>query len=172
MNLDFLESRRVALQAGCDSAKDQTERNRLGQFATPPLLAVEILRHGLALLDKREDLRFLDPAVGTGSFFSALLKLASPRRISRAVGFEIDPIYAKPARNLWKDAGLEVRATDFTKAMPPERDAEKFTLLICNPPYVRHHHLDSDEKHRLRLASQHACGAHIQGLAGLYCYFM
>lgn len=172
MSLELLETRRVALQADCDSTKDQLERNRLGQFATPPPLAVEILRHGLSLLSKGEDVRFLDPAVGTGSFFSALLKTARIRRIAQAVGFEIDPLYAKPARDLWTKSGLEVRAADFTKATAPESDGEKFNLLICNPPYVRHHHLDADEKHRLRAVSQRACGAHINGLAGLYCYFM
>ena len=37
------EERRLAVQAELDAAKDQTERNRMGQFATPTELAVQIL---------------------------------------------------------------------------------------------------------------------------------
>jgi len=44
--------------------------------------------------------------------------------------------------------------------------------LICNPPYVRHHHLHNGEKTRLQLRTQAASGVKISGLAGLYCHFL
>ena len=45
-------------------------------------------------------------------------------------------------------------------------------LLICNPPYVRHHHIDVHTKAGLRHRTERACGVKTNGLAGLYCYFM
>jgi adenine-specific DNA-methyltransferase len=172
MNLDILENQRLAQQTECDRTKQQSERNRLGQFATPTKLAREMLAYGLGLLESKSAVRFLDPALGTGAFFSALLRTIKSRCLSRAVGFEIDSLYADGAKKLWRGKGLEVRIEDFTKVKSPESETDKFNFVICNPPYVRHHHLGPDDKSRLRATVQAACGAHINGLAGLYCYFL
>ena len=67
--------------------------------------------------------------------------------------------------------GLDIRIGDFTQAEPPEDDG-RFNLLICNPPYVRHHHIVNDEKQRLKACARDASGIEINGLAGLYCYFL
>lgn len=165
------EARRLALQAKLDARKEAAERNRLGQFATPTRLAVAMLRYAKAQLGKCEKVRFIDPAIGTGSFYSALLEVFPKTRIGAAVGYEIDPHYGVPAAELWRDTGLDIRLEDFTRAEAPE-DAGKFDLLICNPPYVRHHHIINDEKQRLKMRTQEACGIKISGLAGLYCYFL
>ena len=45
-------------------------------------------------------------------------------------------------------------------------------MVICNPPYVRHHHLHNGEKTRLQLRTQQAIGIKMSGLAGLYCHFL
>jgi adenine-specific DNA-methyltransferase len=37
---------------------------------------------------------------------------------------------------------------------------------------VRHHHIAADQKERLREACRHICGGRIDGLSGLYCYFI
>lgn len=165
------EARRLALQAKLDARKEAAERNRLGQFATPTRLAVAMLRYAKAQLGKCGKVRFIDPAIGTGSFYSALLEVFPKNRIGAAVGYEIDPHYGVPAAELWRDTGLDIRLEDFTRAEAPE-DAGKFDLLICNPPYVRHHHIINDEKQRLKMRTQEACGIKISGLAGLYCYFL
>ena len=52
------------------------------------------------------------------------------------------------------------------------RHSDRFNLLICNPPYVRHHYILNGEKSRLQNATESACGVRITGLAGLYCYFL
>ncbi len=82
------EQERVALQASLDAKKTQAERNRLGQFATPTALAEDILRYAGALLPPATKVRFLDPAIGTGSFYSALLRvfLVGDQSRPRAVG--------------------------------------------------------------------------------------
>ncbi len=165
------EARRLALQDELDAKKEAAERNRMGQFATPTQLAVDILRYARAQLGNSAKVRFIDPAIGTGAFYSALLDVFTEERIAAAVGYEIDPHYGAPAATLWGDTGLEFRLEDFTRAAAPP-DAAKFDLLICNPPYVRHHHIINGEKQRLRLRTLDVCGVEIDGLAGLYCYFL
>ena len=161
-----IEQQRLALQSTLDAKKTQIERNRLGQFATPTLLAQEIIGHATTLVPKGENVRFLDPAIGTGAFYSALLN-AYPN-ITEALGFEIDPHYGEPTVQLWRNHGLTIKGMDFTQAMPEAR----FNLIVCNPPYVRHHHLQNSEKLRLQLCTQEASGMKLSGLAGLYCHFL
>lgn len=166
------EQGRLSLQTRLDAMKSQAERNRLGRFATPTSLARDILRFGVALLGEKKPIRFLDPALGTGSFFSALLNTVAESHIEVAKGFELDTHYGEPAREFWRDTRLNLDLLDFTQASPPREEAERFNLLICNPPYVRHHHLVNGEKPRLQAVARTACGVHIAGLAGLYCYFL
>ena len=167
-----LESTRLAVQSQLDSIKTQAERNKRGQFATPTALAAEILEYAHSLLPPRLKIRFLDPAIGTGSFYSALLSRFAPSRIVRAVGYEIDPRYGRAADQLWRDTSLTVHLSDFTAATPPQAETDKFNLLICNPPYVRHHHLMRADKVRLQQAVEHTAGLRLSGLTGLYGYFV
>lgn len=167
-SIDSIEKQRLALQAEIDGRKTQAERNRLGQFATPTALAVDILQHAASLLPEGKEVHFLDPTIGTGAFYSALRKVFPKKRIGEAVGFEIDPLYGEPASALWADFGLTVKLTDFTREEP----SPSFNLVICNPPYVRHHHLQNGDKARLQLRTQTAIGIRISGLAGLYCHFL
>lgn len=163
------ETRRLSVQANLDICKTALERNKLGQFATPTLLAREMLAYGLGLMPEGQKVNFLDPAIGTGSFYSALLETIGNRPVVTAKGYEIDPHYSEPARKLWDGHGLHIELADFTQAKPP---SSGFNLLICNPPYVRHHHLDVNEKRRLQIESKIATGIKLSGLAGLYCHFL
>ena len=163
-----IEKQRVTLQVTLDSEKTQAERNRLGQFATPAALAEDILRYAASLLPSDTIVRFLDPAIGTGSFYSALVKVFPKNRIAEAMGFEIDPHYGKPAEELWRKTGLSLKLANFTYA----ESAPRFNLIICNPPYVRHHHLQNGDKIWLQTRTQQTSGMKISGLAGLYCHFL
>ena len=163
-----LEEQRLGFQAEIDARKSQAERNRLGQFATPTALAIDILKYGATLLQSGEQVRFLDPAIGTGAFYSALQEVFTSSQIAEAVGFEIDPSYGEPASLLWKDSGLVLNLSDFTQAEP----SSQFNLIVCNPPYVRHHHMQEVDKHRLQFRTQKASGMKMSGLAGLYCHFL
>ncbi len=166
-----LEDRRLALQCHLDAGKGQGERNRLGQFATPTKLAVDMLRYARSQLGNSERVRFIDPAIGTGSFYSALLEVFPESWIDAALGYEIDPHYGTPAASLWKETGLDLRLEDFTQVAAPP-NSRKPNLLICNPPYVRHHHIASGEKRRMKAYARAVGGMEISGLAGLYCYFL
>ena len=141
----------------------------MGQFATPPALAHDIVSYGLALLGNSVPLRFLDPAFGTGAFYSALLRCAPAEQIESATGFEIDPHYGVPARDLWKSTPLHLELEDFTRAAAPNA---KSNLIICNPPYVRHHHVGNEDKLRLQALAKRLSGEDLSGLTGLYGYFL
>jgi adenine-specific DNA-methyltransferase len=169
--LTAIEARRVALQDELDGYKTQKERNRLGQFGTPTLLASDVLAYARTLVLAEAPVRFLDPAIGTGAFYAALLRHFPAGQLKVAVGVEIDPHYGNPARALWLDYGLKIELGDFT-AMTPPVAAQRFNLIVCNPPYVRHHHMGVDEKGRLQAATIAASGIRIAGLSGLYCYFL
>jgi hypothetical protein len=166
------ETKRLALQDSLDAEKTQPERNKLGQFATPTALALDILREGKRLVGRSGKVRFLDPAIGTGSFYSAMLSVFPDSRIQWAKGFEIDSHYGTPAVDLWAKNGLEITIADFTRQEPPDTDGDKASLVVCNPPYVRHHHLGAAEKAHLNKATLRASGVHLNGLTGLYCHFL
>lgn len=172
VELNSFEERRIELQNALDSQKSQSERNRYGQFATPPALAREMILFGNRLLPENESIRFLDPAFGTGSFYSALLELIEKERIETAWGIEIDEHYGRPTKALWKDTPIKIKLTDFTAVPSPDREDDKFNFIICNPPYVRHHHIGSSVKERLQAKVLRTCGVRFNGLSGFYCYFM
>jgi adenine-specific DNA-methyltransferase len=163
-----IEGRRQAEQTRLDGLKTAAERNRWGQFATPFELALSLARYAHKTLGEGR-LRFLDPAIGTGSFYSALSQAVPPKTIETANGIEIDPLIAKAAKDLWSKSGLHIVRGDFTKQEPPAR---RFNLILSNPPYVRHHHLEPDEKARLKALLARSLHMEISGLAGLYCYFL
>ncbi|GAB5537375.1 MAG: hypothetical protein Rubg2KO_36240 [Rubricoccaceae bacterium] len=166
------EQRRLAFQRLLDDEKTQQERNQLGQFATPPSLAREILTAARQLVQPDQAVDFLDPAFGTGAFFSALQDVFPPEQRGRCVGIEIDAHYGDPAAELWDHTPLDLRHADFTREPPPESEADRFDLLISNPPYVRHHHLDPTDKKRLVALAQERVGIKPSGLTGLYAHFM
>ena len=71
-----VEIRRQAIQVNLDTRKSAAERNRLGQFATPNELAIDIARYVESVIGKTQsNIRFADPSIGSGSFFSAALSV-------------------------------------------------------------------------------------------------
>lgn len=166
--IDKIESKRLVMQSALEKGKTKEQRNRLGQFATPPLLAQDILNHVKKLLPMERKVRFLDPAFGSGAFYTALHQTFGSKAIAQASAFEIDPYYSVPTQSLWAEHDLNLHHTDFTQAEP----RADFDLVICNPPYVRHHHLPQERKLLLQRNSLRATGLKPSGLAGLYVHFV
>jgi len=108
------EGRRVAVQAELDAERSQAERNRMGQFATPAALARDIAEYAVSLTQPEAPIRFLEPALGSGSFFSALLQSVPAERVESGWGVELDTRFAAAAQRVWGDFGLEVVEGDFT----------------------------------------------------------
>lgn len=67
---------------------------------------------------------------------------------------------------------LNIRHNDFTKIKSPTLNSEKVDFLVCNPPYVRHHHMNKQEKTRLKRLVLKRTDIPLSGLAGLYCYYL
>lgn len=168
-DLDVIEATRVQLQTEIDRSKCIEERRQYGQFATPLELAKEIVSYGLTQL-RDEEISFLEPAFGTGSFYSALLFEANKfgKRLRNAIGVEIDDMFYSAASELWANSNISLLHSDFTTS----NNLATANLLICNPPYVRHHYIDQDKKAKLSALVKAETEISISGLAGLYCYFI
>ncbi|MDR2386884.1 MAG: Eco57I restriction-modification methylase domain-containing protein [Deltaproteobacteria bacterium] len=166
--LEGLETKRLIVQREFEAQKTIEERRKLGQFSTPPELAREIVSFALKNFDLENKIRFFDPAFGTGVFYSALLALTKPENITLATALEIDPVLAKAAANLWHDFNITIVKADFTQSDP----IDKYNLIICNPPYVRHHLIDPDQKNLIRQRTKLISGINFSGLAFLYCHFL
>ena len=168
----LIEETRVRHQFRLDSLRTAEHRNKFGQHATPTELAEDILRCSETLLPPDEFVRFMDPAFGTGSFYSALERTIPSHRIVRATGYEIDPSFEEIARKLWPETRLEIHLKDFTLVDVPNGTNLKSNLIVCNPPYVRHHHIEREKKAYLQKRVKEKTGISLSGLAGLHCYFL
>lgn len=159
-----IEVRRQKLQFELDKGKDLKERNIFGQYSTPYKLAYQICQHIKSYVEDEID-SFLEPAIGTGVFYSALSELI---RIKRSVGYEIDQYYFNPTASLWSKHNIELYNQDFLKTNP----YNKFSLIIANPPYSRHHHISPSLKVELSTRIKKLYGINVSGLSGLYLYFI
>ncbi|WP_075591569.1 Eco57I restriction-modification methylase domain-containing protein [Labilibacter marinus] len=168
-SLNIIEEKRQGIQLKLDSLKTRLERNKLGQFSTPIELSNSILSYTKHFFHKDSKITFLDPAIGTGSFYSALLKNFPLNKIDSATGYEIDLHYALESKELWRESKLDYRIDDFCKAEISSN--EKYNLIVCNPPYVRHHHLNGQKK-VLQENAVKSSNIKLSSLAGLYCYFV
>lgn len=167
------ETRRQTIQVAIDTTKSAAERNRLGQFATPNALAIDIAQYVDSLIDDRKrGVRFADPSIGSGSFFSAALTVFGPQRIRSAIGVELDPTFCEAARELWSDTVLDLVHGDFTAVVASASRPPAPDLILANPPYVRHHHIDRQDKERLQRLAYSMTAVEVNGLAGLYVYFL
>ena len=172
-NVEQLEARRQELQYALDAGKTSSERNRLGQFATPNLLAIEMARTLLSYWDRSpEPIDFADPSAGTGSFISAAISTLELRRLRSIRGIELDPAFCAAAKNIWVSPGVDILEGDFTKLVSDPACQPPPNFILANPPYVRHHHLHTSEKNRLRNLVRQRCGLEINGLASFYIYFL
>lgn len=162
------ERRRQDIQTQLDSERTGTERNRDGQFATPPALAGVITDYALGLLSEMPRVRVLEPSCGSGAFVSALVD-ALPSNRRDIVGVEMDPRFATAARDIWGDEARIVQDDYLAWVLA---DGEHFDLLIANPPYVRHHHMTAQQKQDRNSLAARASDTKVSKLAGLYVYFM
>jgi adenine-specific DNA methylase len=171
MDINQIEEKRNQLQILLDSKKTLKERNRLGQYSTPKELADSMVKASLDYIG-RKNIRFLDTSIGTGVFFSSLLHYIPEENITCSYGYEIDEHYATLSRSLWKETKLKYIQNNFLNVDPPKHEEEKFNLIISNPPYIRHQHIDNYIKNELNEKMKDRYGLSFSGLTGLYCYFL
>ena len=136
---------------------------------TPPELATAIARYAVSLMDPGDPaVHFGDPAVGNGAFYAALLQVVARERIASAVGVDIGWEQVEMARSRWGHRGLDVMRADY---LHMER-LQPRTLILANPPYLRHQGIPAAYKTRLRERASVIMGTRIDGKAGQYVYFL
>ena len=136
---------------------------------TPPELARAIAKYALSLLEPADALvHFGDPAVGNGAFYSALLDILPKGRIASAVGVDVSARQVDAARSRWERRGLEVKLGDYLHL---ER-LQPRTLILANPPYLRHQDIPASYKKRLRERASVIMETVIDAKSGQYVYFL
>lgn len=153
------------IQTEYEKITDIADRRRHGQFFTPIEMATEIASYGISLLTG--DISYLEPAFGMGAFYYAVKEVAGKRLVD-AIGIEQDTSLFESAANLWNDSAIDLVQADFTHFSVKK----KVNLIITNPPYVRHHLLNSSQKAELKKMVKQETGLAISGLAGFYCHYL
>ena len=167
------ETVRQTGQAFLEKLRSDAKADPAEQGATPFPEASEIT--GLALrYHQGPGINFLEPCVGTGIFFSALLHHVADRQgalaIHTAHGVERDDQFAALAHDLWAPAGLEVHLRDFLGAS--KDDLPQASMVLSRPPATFHHRLSSDAKVRAADAAEASSGIRPTGIADLYSHFV
>jgi hypothetical protein len=132
-----------------------------GQFWTPDWIALAMVRY----LIQDDNVSVFDPAVGNGAFYQATQALSS--KLGKHLDFsgtEIDP----SALNFLDISHTLVQIRDFVNNPP----AAKYSGIVGNPPYIRHHRLTEEVKSSLKTFCQTFTGMTIDGRAGLHVYFL
>lgn len=167
------ESVRQTGQVFLEKLRSDDQHHSSQQGATPFDIASDIA--GLALrYHPGREISFLDPCVGSGIFFSALLHDAPDHdgglEIRAAHGAEPDEQFAALAHDLWAPAGLTVHDLNFLRLSAA--DLPKATLVLSRPPTTAHHRLTSDQKVLAADCAEEATGIRPTGLADAYIHFL
>jgi hypothetical protein len=134
-----------------------------GQFWTPAWLAKVMANWVTALGPKI----LFDPAVGPGTFFAAA------RECGFAGEFHGCELHPESFEEGWK-LGLKpqdfrhVQTVDFIGAA----SSKKYSAIISNPPYIRHHRLADTRKQELKRLAQSELGFALDGRVGLHVFFL
>src|SRR5271165_2292428 len=142
------------------------QRREDGATYTPLVIVRAMVRWAAA---HSEPARIVDPGVGSGRF---LLEAGRCFPGAELIGIDVDPLAALTARANLAAAGYagrsEILCEDFRASRLPAIDGR--TLYIGNPPYVRHHLLDTRWKEWLTKEAQRL-GHPASQLAGLHVHF-
>lgn len=151
------------------NSKSKEQLNKEGQFFTPRELSEQITKLTMKYFNLDRKIKFLEPSIGTGSFYQAFKSVVDPEFIDTAVGIEKDFGLYSFLKDLFIEDNLEILNQDFLNT---SEFNEKFNLLIGNPPYTRHQHLTSEQKAYLKNKVRETLGLNVSGYAGLYIYFI
>ncbi len=172
--IKLIENQMLNFEKLLKASRTSKELNNQGQFFTPFALSHEIVKESIKYLPEiyHNEIRFLEPAFGHGSFYLSLiseLNKCEKYRLKHALGIEKDEKIFKFSSRIFDEHDLNLINQDFTtfKSMMPRAN-----LLITNPPYVRHHHLSLKDKSKLKEAVSDVIDIKVSGLAGLHIYFM
>ena len=146
--------------------RSPSQRRPMGAVYTPPEI-VDAMVGWIAA--KEQPVRVVDPGAGSGRFI-----VEAGKRLPDAslVAVELDPLAALLCRANLTATGFDSRASvivdDYREVSLDE--CAGATAFVGNPPYVRHHQIDSEWKGWLTAAAS-ANGLPVSALAGLHIHF-
>ena len=142
------------------------QRRSLGAVYTPPTI-VDAMVGWIA--GSELPARVVDPGAGSGRF---VLKAGRAFPSASLVAVELDPLAALVCRANLTAAGFDHRARvivdDYRQA--DLGGCERVTAFVGNPPYVRHHQIESEWKKWLKDTAR-GRGLPVSALAGLHIHF-
>ena len=103
-----------AWQAEQYSGKDKKERQKLGQFFTPPALTIKMIEK----FDSVKDKDILDPTVGAGGLLAACILAGADQK--RIYGIELDPEVLEIAKRRLGKLGVPSGNLILGDALDPE----------------------------------------------------
>lgn len=143
-----------------------SERRTLGQFFTPLWVGRVMARWLLA-----EPTRLLlDPGCGSGSLLAAAAEERTDPT-TRLLGIDIDSLAVEMAESTYAVRDItnaELRVGDFLLDDLTERP----TAVLCNPPYTRHHAIDSAAKTAIHEGFTKRLKLEFSQLASLHVLFL
>jgi len=145
------------------SSRDKARK--LGQFFTPYTVArfmAEWVNLSPSLM------RVLDPAVGLGIFFRALLDV-NPAFSGAFYGFEVDPQVLTHANQLFINF-TNVKISFIPRDFLLSEDRQQYDGILANPPYLRYKFIPEREKLIDKIEQE--CGVTISRYSNLYVYFI
>lgn len=139
------------------------QRKKIGQFFTPFKIA-EVMSEWIISNEKCK--KILDPAVGLGIFFRAIISKAGSENYE-FIGYDIDEKILDYARNICNDlpdAKIILKKMDylFSDWM------NQYDGIICNPPYLKFH--DYENKEILPIFEK-KLGIKLTGFTNIYTLF-
>ena len=146
-------------------------RRLLGAYYTPDDLATVLARWAVA--DGHGPI--LDPSYGGCAFLEAAARVLSEDRPSRrgvdVYGVDIDPQCADTARSselLIEENCIE---GDFLAASSGDLPGSPYAAIVGNPPYVRHHWIQGDQRESARAVAAES-SVPLPATASLWAYFL
>lgn len=136
-----------------------------GQVWTPPWVADAMAM----LLRSKLTGEILDPAVGPGALIASCKRLSTSAL--KVTAYEIDESVLA-----LDHTETEFAKSDFSRTILnsflEHQDDKKYSAIIANPPYLRHHKISADLKTRCKEIVQEVLGISIDARAGLHVYFL
>ena len=154
-NYDFSKIDEDIFREIYEEIVEREERHKAGEYYTPEWLVQLILNDALALWEKKDNPKILDPACGSGTFLYRTIKILLEKGISlrdiikNVAGIDINPIattitkanYLIAISDFVEDSE-EITLPVYTKDCLKSPDLfnyekiEKYDIIIGNPPWV------------------------------------
>lgn len=141
-------------------------RRKRGAIYTPKVIVKKMVRWAGG---DHSPVRVIDPGVGSGRF---LIEAGKRFKDASLIGVDVDPLAAILARAHLNAIGFSNRTRivvgDYRDLTLPACEGQ--TLFIGNPPYVRHHEIETKWKEWLAVSAG-KLGHSASQLAGLHVHF-